>query len=494
MRRTASGEHAFVAIALLGVASALLYGIVIRSQQLIAFNPPSFPVVATYVAATICLFGLYLAIVGLAGRGPAWDRRTRVAALAAPIVIQAWLIWSPPTLSIDLLSYLAHGKQVELGQSPYAEPVKQMQHTAFGNELVERGWLAVHGVSPYGPLWTWIETGVTRVATSIDAQIRIAKAFLVICSLVSAWLIWLVLSRVAPARRMEGTLLYLWNPVVIVEFAAEGHNDALVATGALLALFFTVAARPGSSLLALGSSALVKVTSLITLPPQAVLWWRQRNRGLAPLALASVVLAVVTALLYAPLWTGIATLDAVWQHGRPSVQPSTQGVIFWSLTRAYAPEVVGPVLSLAMAGLLAALALRVSLRVTDERTALRACGAIAVAYLLLAPGYWPWYATLPIALLSLSPGGWASAALVLLSLGARVAAPVERLRLNGLMDWPTAVIVVTLIGLWLPAVILAATTISRRWVGAPSGAGRVVSGVSHWTRIGGRHGTGRVAS
>jgi hypothetical protein len=491
MRRTASGEHTFVAVAFLSVLSALLYAVVIHAQQRIAFSAPSWPIVALYVAATFGLFGIYLTVVGLPAGRLAHDRHARITALVAPIVIQGALIWAPPTLSIDLFSYLAHGEQVQLGRNPYVEPVKETRHTAYGSALIDRGWRPVHGVSPYGPLWTWIESGVTRVGTSVGVHVRIAKAVVVIGSLAAAWLIWLILGSVAPRRQLDGTLLYLWNPVVIVEFGGDGHNDALAAAGVLLALLLTVSARPGSSLVALGSSALVKITSLAVLPPQAVLWWRQRGRSVLPLAVASVVLAAAAAILYAPFWNGPVTLDGMWGHGRPSVQPSTQGVIFWSLTRVVAPDAVGPVLSIAMAGIFAVFALAVSMRVTDELAALRACGVIAVGYLLLAPGYWPWYATLPIALLSLSPGGWWTATLILLSLGARLAAPVERLRLNGLMEWPTAVIVTTVVGLWLPAVALALAAMAKRH-GLRPRAGGVVD--PYPSRVGRGQRARRVAS
>jgi hypothetical protein len=371
-------------------------------------------------------------------------------------VIQAVLIWTPPTLSIDLFTYLAHGQQIQVEKNPYAEPVKDIQHTAYGEALIERGWLPVHGVSPYGPVWTWIEGATARASNRLDVQIRLVKALAVLFSIVCAWLIWCVLGRVAPERRLAGTLLYLWSPVAIMEFAADGHNDAVALAGVLAALLFTVSARPAASLLALGWGALVKITSLITLPPQAVLWWRHGGRRTVPsVVAATALLGAASASLYVPFWIGIGTLDGVLGHGRPSVQPSTPGMLLWGLSRVYPPDIAAPALAIVLSVGFAAYALRTSLAATDERSTLYACGRVAVAYLLLAPGYWPWYATLPIALLALSPSGGSITAIVLFSLGSRLAAPVERLRLNGLMDWPTAVILSTVIGLWLPAVALA---------------------------------------
>jgi hypothetical protein len=73
---------------------------------------------------------------------------------------------------------------------------------------------------------------------------------------------------------------------------------------------------------------------------------------------------------------------------------------------------------------------------------------------VLAPGYWPWYAAMPIALLALSPGRafiWAIAAV---SLASRLAAPIDVLRLDGWMDWEREMFVVTIVGIWLPSALL----------------------------------------
>jgi hypothetical protein len=214
----------------------------------------------------------------------------------------------------------------------------------------------------------------------------------------------------------------------------------------------------------------VKITSVITLPPQAIYWWRCNGRRSIPsLTLAAAMLGAATALLYAPFWIGLGTLDGIWGHGRLSVQPSTPGVLLWGLDRLYSADAAAPVLAIALSVGFAVFALGTSLRVTDEHSTLRACGRIAVAYLLLAPGYWPWYAVLTIALLALSPGSWSTTAIVLFSVGSRLAAPVERLRLNGLMDWPTAVILSTALGLWLPAAVLAMMTGKRRTASSQPG-------------------------
>jgi hypothetical protein len=57
---------------------------------------------------------------------------------------------------------------------------------------------------------------------------------------------------------------------------------------------------------------------------------------------------------------------------------------------------------------------------------------------------------MPIALIALTPSPsflWAAAAI---SIGSRLAAPIDALRLDGLMDWPQEVLLTTVVGVWLP--------------------------------------------
>lgn len=108
-----------------------------------------------------------------------------------------------------------------------------------------------------------------------------------------------ILGRVRPADQLLGTLLYLWNPVVVVELAAEGHNDALMIVFVLLALLLAIRARPGASLVALILGALAKFIPLILVPAQMMYVWRTRH-SLPRLALqlaASLFGGVIVAVL-----------------------------------------------------------------------------------------------------------------------------------------------------------------------------------------------------
>jgi hypothetical protein len=460
----------------IGGASFALYVLTCLAQHRIAFGSLAAWPVVFYLAATAATFFLYVRVLRLAATHKLLGAEKRQA-IALPVVFTAALVAVPPSLSIDVYSYIGHAHQARVGTNPYAEPVKTVAQTAEGAELSRRGWLPVHGVSPYGPLWSWVEAALGWTGINTGAQVLVLKGLVCAFSLLCGVIIWAILGRVAPHNQLLGTLMYLWNPVVIVEMAGEGHNDAIVLAGVLGSLLFCVGRRPASSVMAMGAGALVKITALVVAPPLLAYWLRKHDGVvLARLAAGAAAVVAGAAVLYAPFWIGMATFDGIAAHGRPSVLASTPGVLFWYLTRSHSPEASGLLISLASGGALLGAAAFAAAHAVDDRSLLRAAAALAIVYLMIAPGYWPWYAALPIALLALIPSVDAMVVVVVLSAGSRLAAPIERLRISGLTGWNEQVIATTIIGLWVPALVLLCIAI-RRFSGSPLAAA--------WTRIGG---------
>jgi hypothetical protein len=63
---------------------------------------------------------------------------------------------------------------------------------------------------------------------NIGANSYIFKGLALIAHLINCVLIWAILSQLAPARRLGGTILYAWNPLALTELAGNGHNDGLL--------------------------------------------------------------------------------------------------------------------------------------------------------------------------------------------------------------------------------------------------------------------------
>ena len=240
-----------------------------------------------------------------------------------------------PYLSTDVLSYLAHG-YVGIARgvgNAYSELSRGVLGTSLGDALSALGWRPAPIPSPYGPLWTDIEGIVMGLTTRVPLAIFVFKVIATLASLGSIWLVWRILGRVTPDRQLLGTVLFAWNPVIIVELSGEGHNDALMLFFALAGLYATVRLRPAASLVATTLGTLTKVVPALILPPQLVFLWRSRRQdptivtGLAIGALASLAIAVI---LFVPVWVGPQTFEGLRVSSEPGPWPTVSGALYGS--------------------------------------------------------------------------------------------------------------------------------------------------------------------
>ena len=331
-----------------GAGSGALHLAVYQAQRRIHHGPdtpgglPFAAIVAAYVLATCGLFALYSAVLLLCRRGWITTPRNRRLVIGIPVVFNLALVGTLPTLSIDVYSYLAHGYvQAGLRQNPYLIGARAVAGTSFGREIAGYGWRPVHPVSPYGPVLTHLEHAVVATTRNVRAQIVLIKAVAVTATLASAALIWLLLGRVTPQVQLLGTVVFLWNPMVIWELAGEGHNDAVMFVFMLAAMALILCERHIGGITALSLAILTKYVPVLLVPLCAAYAWRTTGspgRLLVRAGVAVALAAAVTVILFLPLWAGLDTFSGVRLNGAPGTTGSTPTVVLESLDRL-APHV-----------------------------------------------------------------------------------------------------------------------------------------------------------
>jgi hypothetical protein len=263
---------------------------------------------------------------------------------------------------------------------------------------------------------------------------------------------------VRPEDQLLGTLVYLWNPLVVVEFAAEGHNDALMILFVLLSLLFTVTARPAFSVMGVVLGVLVKYLPVIFSPAQAIYLWRTRqgtSRLVLSVSLALVLGLLLTAALYGPFWIGADTFGAVRRQGLPFLAPTPSGILYWLILHVSPPEQAAALTLRVLGGLFLLFVLIAGWRARDAAGLLRACAAISLVYLLVvSAGTWPWYAALPLALMALTPRGIFLPMALVVTFTSRLVAPFSNLVNNGFAGWDSLIEVATVVSVTLPLAIL----------------------------------------
>jgi hypothetical protein len=374
-------------------------------------NPPDGAPMVTFLGRTregglqFALPAVILSVLYGTALWTALRARGRVAtaiALVAPVVFVATLVLMFPGGTQDIFHNIADARLLwRYGENPTLLPPSSHPEDAFFPYLFGYENLT----SAYGPLW-YLLAGVPAAlagdgfVANVVAQKAMMALFLAGTTLLAWW-------TALPAGRATAAAVTVgWCPLLLWEFAGNGHNDAVM-------VFFAAAALLAASrgwwpavfpLLAL--SALIKFTTLL-LGPVALVWLLRRRDAprrsvLAGLALAAALVVVA----YVPFWAGADTLAFLERPGMTFIlSPATllHGALVSRLTNADATRIVQLVTGAAFVALYV-LAL---VRIRTTTAGLHAAGFDALfAYLVFASWwFWPWYASWLAPLAARQAGG-----------------------------------------------------------------------------------------
>ncbi len=221
------------------------------------------------------------------------------------------LLLLPNLQSGDVYSYISFGRiAVVHGGNPFIDPPR-----AFGSDRFLRyvNWVGVPSV--YGPTWIYLSMLLTALVESIHSHIITYvlsyKLLAMALHIANGVLIWAILGRWRPQQQQWGTALYLLCPLVMIEFIGNGHNDVLMITGILLAVWLHLRGQWPWAIIAFTLAVLTKWIALLLLPLYglALLWeartWRERAKRTA---VGLALFAAWSVILYSPYWEGTRTL------------------------------------------------------------------------------------------------------------------------------------------------------------------------------------------
>lgn len=342
------------------------------------------------------------------------------------------LLTLPRLFSKDIFSYLVYGRAFGAYRlNPYTTTPNNMQFD-FNFRLID--WH--DAVSVYGPVWTLLCTALYKViaplaTTNVWGYIVGFRALGLAFHLGNAALIWIILGRLRPRDQLAGTIFYAWNPLTLIEFAGNGHNDAALVFFLLAAIAALTAARPRLWLVALCLmlSVLTKFITLLVLPGYLLYAWRatpaaagrrfSRERALVWARIGAVWLAAFI-ILWAPFAAALRHPLFLFDSSAMShYDNSLLQLVYVGLLRVFA-AILPAAESTAIANELVKLVGRVAFlviwlaltwRSRDLASWVRGAFWVLFAYLILAtPWFWPWYVTWLVALAPLVGGRRATAA------------------------------------------------------------------------------------
>lgn len=349
-----------------------------------------------YVRNLIVPYGLFL--LALYGASALPTRRSVAIALAGAIGLPLVLVFAYPSLAADVFDYMMQTRiWVTHGDNPFAQVPSEFRTDPY---LKPVGWPNMP--TPYGPLFIWVLALPMRLAGDhMVAALVTVKLLAVAAHGATAWLVYLIVRRIAPQRALFALVAYGWNPMAVVFFGVDGHNDAFMLLFLAAALHASLRERHDVALLLLAASTLTKFVPLILLP-FFLLEGRHQPRQLALGIGASLALAIVA---FWPFWAGIDTLDGTREQGR-----------LFTSSPATLLQFVMPEMGARAVMIVCFLAGYVAVFVYAKGLIERCFGTLTV-YLVTA-SFWlkGWYITWPLMLASML-GGWPLVATTVWSVG-----------------------------------------------------------------------------
>lgn len=323
-------------------------------------------------------------------RAPRWEwRRARWFVVAVALLARIALLPLPPVLSEDAYRYLWEGKVQAAGFNPYrvSPDAPELTHLrdATWQQLTHREVPSI-----YPPLLLL----VFRLGAAVSGTPVVFKFIFTAFDVVTLWLLIQLLR--ARGQNESLALIWAWNPLVILEFAGNGHEMSMPICFFVAGLW---ALQRGRAELAGASFAVASLSHLMALPLALAVLLAGRVKRMSAWAVFVAIL-IVGFLPFADagsqLLHGLVHFAGRWRFNgslfellvrwfdNNAARQVSDGI--WILYER--PKRIAAVLG---AGVLAWTLLR---RYAPSRAAL----AVAGALLLLSPTVHPWYVTWMVAL------------------------------------------------------------------------------------------------
>ncbi len=294
------------------------------------------------------------------------------------------LIGTLPTLSDDVWRYLWDGHLLNAGINPYSYRVDDSMLDALDTGFrprIDHAWMA----SPYPPMAQTIFGLTVHVAPESTTAMQVIFALF---DLLTGLLIALLLRQMG--RSMLWAIIYLWNPMIIVEFAHSAHIDSLMTFFIVAALYAYTRNRKVLSIIALACATLTKFIPLL-LVPVFFRWWKMKGTAIYGVLVLAAFVPFISAGLGLIQNDGTGIFGAIRIYMR---QWQTNDGLFYWLNIALG-DVTRPLTSTALVGVCLLVLIRLWRQTERPPIAqiINNAALIISAYLLLTAAMFPWYLT-----------------------------------------------------------------------------------------------------
>ena len=224
----------------LGILLELGYlGIAVVGRYKFFINDNHIPSSDINIWFLLTIIGIYLTfvygVIYWQRKKNIWPRNNLFLYLSM-LIFSGTLIATWPLFSSDIFTYIMHGRLLGVYHvNPYLAPIANYaQDSIF--PWVYYKWL--HTPMAYGPLWALFSGCLAKISGhNLIHNLLIFRSLTVFFYLASVYILNKILLLLKSSHRQLILYLYAWNPLLLLETANNGHNDIVMATLILLALY-----------------------------------------------------------------------------------------------------------------------------------------------------------------------------------------------------------------------------------------------------------------
>ncbi|MBU2229222.1 hypothetical protein KJ810_02330 [Patescibacteria group bacterium] len=232
------------------------------------------------------------------------------------VVFSTIMILIPPIGSADVYNYTYRARvKTVYNENPYIVATENYSDDMFYNfSPKEWNYLTMQ----YGPLWASISIGFSNIAQdSFFWNIFLYKLLALFSFFAGACFLRKILQMISPDKKIGGLFLYLWNPLILFEAVNNAHNDMLMISIVLAAIYFLLKKKYSTSLLVLLLSVLLKYITLVIVP--VFLYFVLKNipqlsKKVKFVLKTGIAVIIVTTLFYIPFWEGAEIFKGLFQQ------------------------------------------------------------------------------------------------------------------------------------------------------------------------------------
>ncbi len=244
------------------------------------------------------------------------ERRWLYILLSGALLFSLTLLVQPKLFSDDVFTYIFSGRILTLY---HANPFNTAPLQFPADPYLR--WVVAGRNAPnlYGPLWYYVSSLLVSIGgNNQTGTLLLFKGLAILSHLANIVLIWGILGHIAPKRRVLGTLLYAWNPLILIELAGSGHSEGVLLFLLFLGTWLYVSQEDSwlrwIAFLVFGLA--LSMNSIVALFVPLLLWFDVRSEHVIGRAIGGfcwrTVLVLLPALaIWLPFWRGASTFFAL---------------------------------------------------------------------------------------------------------------------------------------------------------------------------------------